>query len=1064
MLPIFLSEFDCYEQLAVKEKSLGRSKGGLIVLVNKSLLSKLVEKNEWCIWLEIKINDKVFILNFLYLNPLYNIAEYLISLSDTITDICNTYDKPKIIILGDFNARIGNSNSYDETYDNEIFDGLECSARRESLDLIYNQRGNSLVKCMETLGFIVLNGRFPNDKPAQFTFVNSQGNKSMVDQAWANTDAIEEITNIEVSDFVLSSDHLPVIISLKNSVPFKSNNKKKEKKFKNNQIKWKEDNKTKFIVEQNRAQQSFRVDNSVDCGGKKLTESIQQLARASNMLKEKPVLRQSTPWFDKTCYEFKCVVKKKFKEYKKSNYNQQNFEGYKNTKSEYNYLLKQKKKQYFEQLQTNLSNVKSSKNFWNTINQFKGKKKTPHNQISVNIWEHFLKDLYSSKHTENFEVVQHTETDLDEIITQSELDEVISKSKPNKAAGPDQISNEFYKNLNTNWKEGLLNLFNKILNEESVPKSWAEINLYLLYKKGDKNDTNNYRSISLLNNVTKLLTTILTNRLENWADKRNIFCEEQFGFRKGRGCLDAIFTLYSTVSINTRLSKRKVFATFVDFRKAFDSVCHHLLWQKLITIGLSSKLIKIFQSLYENASLQITVDGETSNPIYINRGVLQGESASPLLFNLFINDLVSYMKERNVRGVNINSEKDIALILYADDLVLLADTPGMMQKALDVLSNYCTENFLEINYEKTKTMIFSAGGKHKMTSFKIKGETIEIVNEFQYLGVTFSPKNVFLKATEKAIKKSHISLDNIVSLMSNSKLQSWKGRQNLFNSSVKASLLYASEIWSLRYLDELEKVQNRFYKRVFNWQLTTPGYIIRQETNSDPISSTVIRRTLYWWRKLRNMDQGCIQNQCYRRLLQLDLCGGTKNKFNWVSQLKEILKTIDDGNIDFNMSLSEYNIDRLVSQYTARLSLLDAEKINNSTYCPVYKLIKEDVYVSTYITKRIHFKKIKLISQLRVSGQLFTKFYCNGCIYKWDQRKICEVCNMNVAESLLHFLFECPAYSPFRKELDKYGTAPTVNTNELFCLLLSNLNNEKINVIYYYFCNSLKTRSFVLNE
>lgn len=156
-----------------------------------------------------------------------------------------------------------------------------------------------------------------------------------------------------------------------------------------------------------------------------------------------------------------------------------------------------------------------------------------------------------------------------------------SNCKNNKAPGPDQVPNEFFKALPTNWCNYLLALFNRVFEQEKVPREWAKAEMVTIYKKGDKADPSNYRGIALVNNITKIFPQTLKVRLERYLEKSGILPESQMGFRKGRGCNECIFALVSAIQLQLRLGQREVYAIFVDFRRAFDSIPHSRLWSKL---------------------------------------------------------------------------------------------------------------------------------------------------------------------------------------------------------------------------------------------------------------------------------------------------------------------------------------------------------------------------------------------------------------------------------------------------------------------------------------------------
>ena len=134
--------------MAVKDKQLGRSKGGLLIFVNKTIKGKLIDKNDWWICFELNSGKELLIIIFVYFNPTYDISVYLNGLKELIFDIYNTYSNPRIITFGDFNARIGELNSFCDKFDSSLFENTPFNAARKSLDEILNHRGNQLVSSM----------------------------------------------------------------------------------------------------------------------------------------------------------------------------------------------------------------------------------------------------------------------------------------------------------------------------------------------------------------------------------------------------------------------------------------------------------------------------------------------------------------------------------------------------------------------------------------------------------------------------------------------------------------------------------------------------------------------------------------------------------------------------------------------------------------------------------------------------------------------------------------------------------------------------------------------------
>lgn len=156
------------------------------------------------------------------------------------------------------------------------------------------------------------------------------------------------------------------------------------------------------------------------------------------------------------------------------------------------------------------------------------------------------------------------------------------------------------------------------------------------------------------------------------------------------------------VQIHKYNLNKALFAIFVGFKNAFPSVPHIILWKKLHASGISSKIINILIDFYKIANICILTKNGKSESVNVSKGVLQGETLSPLLFTLFVNDLEEFLIKEGCRGILINKIKAKFLFAYADDLVLFVDTPWKCARKLKVLSKHCEEFRLTVNTSKTK--------------------------------------------------------------------------------------------------------------------------------------------------------------------------------------------------------------------------------------------------------------------------------------------------------------------------------------------------------------------------
>jgi len=445
--------------------------------------------------------------------------------------------------------------------------------------------------------------------------------------------------------------------------------------------------------------------------------------------------------------------------------------------------------------------------------------------ISIEIFKEFFAkvfelDLEIVRNSE-FETVVSSVEDLDMDFSLIELNAAIKKISSNKAPGNDGIPNEVWKSLPEITKVELLKIYNVMFNTGEIPHNWSEIIISPLYKKADPSIPSNYRPLSLANTSLKLFTQLLANRLLNWSSKNKVISD----YKKNSGCRDHIFLLTSTIQYNFFI-KRKVYALFVDLSQAFDTVEHKRLWTKLSKLGLSSKTIRILKSIYIKASARIRTNYGMSDSFPIEKGVLQGETVSPILWNLYLEDLIHELNKSDTLPVKLVGATLHAL-LYADDIILLAYTPGELQKKIDVLSAYLTDNGLKVNLSKTKYMVFSKRKDNVKFSIRWDDKPINRVESYVYLGVPFTEQLNFEFTKNHFVKKSELALRELESLIYRSKMNDFDSILSLFYSLVRSVFSYCSPIWGVTFSDCYEKLRIQFLKNLFLLPITIPAFFFR---------------------------------------------------------------------------------------------------------------------------------------------------------------------------------------------------------------------------------------------
>ena len=270
------------------------------------------------------------------------------------------------------------------------------------------------------------------------------------------------------------------------------------------------------------------------------------------------------------------------------------------------------------------------------------------------------------------------------------------------------------------------------------PDKWKHAIVTPLPKKPNSKSVNDLRPISQLPLPSKILEKLIINRLVNYIENNNIINAAQHGFRKNHSTLTAVGEYLNMVykNYNDRVT---TFSLFLDYKKAFDTVSHPILLQKLHDIGLSDNTCNWFRSYLTNRTQAIAVNDKISKTRTITYGVPQGSTAGPILFIIYITDIVHHVG-------------NCSITLYADDAVISSTDPNALQTALNSVSQWCIQNCLTINETKTQWMYI--GPTPPPSQFHINNKLIEEVHTFKYLGVTLDNALSYYQHINKLFDKT----------------------------------------------------------------------------------------------------------------------------------------------------------------------------------------------------------------------------------------------------------------------------------------------------------------------
>ena len=254
-------------------------------------------------------------------------------------------------------------------------------------------------------------------------------------------------------------------------------------------------------------------------------------------------------------------------------------------------------------------------------------------------------------------------------------------------------------------------LFNLIFDSGIFPSNWCIGLISPIFKSGDKQDPGNYRGICVSSCLGKCFYMILNKRLTEFVLQENILHPSQIGFLSNNRTSDHIFTLRTLIDKYIHQYNTKIYTCFVDFKKAYDSIWHEGLLYRLLHYGIRGKLFKIIKNLYSKSFCAIKLDNYRTSFFEYSRGVRQGCILSPLLFNLFLNELPLSLKNDRTDPIILPNGENINTLFYADDLVFISRSKVGLQNCLEHLQSFCSTWHMEVNLKKTKIMIFQKSGR-----------------------------------------------------------------------------------------------------------------------------------------------------------------------------------------------------------------------------------------------------------------------------------------------------------------------------------------------------------------
>lgn len=465
--------------------------------------------------------------------------------------------------------------------------------------------------------------------------------------------------------------------------------------------------------------------------------------------------------------------------------------------------------------QTNLFNVNEKsnhKNFWKYI---KNIRKDQHgipplndngntvnsSQEKANVLNNKFQSVFTQENTNDIPNCNSAPypvmPDLD--ISCNGVQNLLETLDPSKACGPDNIPTRILKLCAKEIAPVLTVIFIQSLTSRRIPNDWLIANITPVFKKGDRSNANNYRPISLTSVCCKILEHIMYHHITEHLNTNNILIDEQFGFRAGHSCEAQLISVVEDIQLAMN-NTLQVDVIFIDFRKAFDTVPHCRLLNKLSHYGIQGLTYDWINNWLTQRTQCVVVNGHNSNFVQVQSGVPQGTVLGPLMFLLYINDI----------KYGISSH----LKLFADDCILYRTINNqqdhlLLQHDLNLIVEWTQTWLMQLNASKCVALTCSRLMSSSTFNYTITNHCLQHVTQHPYLGILFDSKMSFSPHINQIISKATRMLNFV--------------KRNLYRCSVETKCLayisivrplleYGSAVWDpylQKDIHSIEMVQRR---------------------------------------------------------------------------------------------------------------------------------------------------------------------------------------------------------------------------------------------------------------
>ena len=1092
-----------------KCKKAGRYSGGITVLVKSHLRGgvKVVHSTEGFLW--IRLSKTFFHLpRDLYMCggyiPPYNTSKEILAKTDYFHEFLKLTNQfmelGNVVITGDLNSRIGcTDNPTPSSANIPILEDIIpsfCSSPplpvRSSCDRTINQYGRRLGRMCGDLDLCVINGRVPGDLFGNFTCFTPRG-RSIVDLLMTDHSFFRNIQSMRVLPPEFASVHCPLSAVIR--CPFEHTQQQSDTVPLKPKLIW-DPSKRSVLREALLAPPSAVLmrnlissisgansDNSdldkcvYEFGDLLVSRAKLCMKTSGGGTKKRPrKARRGFEWYNRECSSAKRRLQNLARLLSKNPSEPYLLGKYNTTKKHYRKTVKLAKRSFEVDMIKSLEEKASNpKEFWAFLKNLGRGDSTPASP-SADEWVKHFSSLNANNPSADPRVAEfisllqkRLETSSQEsdaltaVFNDEEIAGGIKTLLDGKAVATDLISNEILKATSDIISPFLVALFNKILELETFPEDWSLGLILPLFKSGDALDVNCYRGITIISCLSKLFMLLMNNRLQLFCDKHNIIHYNQIGFRKHFRPSDHVLTVKTLIDQSIR-NGGQLHVCFVDFRKAYDTVWRDGLYHKLLSYGVHPKFVRLLRNIYGNSSLAVRSQGGRSTIFPSNVGLKQGCNLSPLLFNLFVNDLlteinVSFPHSPHLQGIPING------LMYADDLVLISETEEGLQKLLDILHNFTESWFLQVNKSKTKCMHFSRTKFSPKLQMKFGSDLLDSTDSYCYLGTTFTKNGSLNEAGSVLHDKAIKAMYGLIRKVNKHRTCTPATMFQLFEKMILPVALYNSEVWGTMCFpvnpknndffgvsskkNPVEDVQIKFCKRTLGVRDYATNWAVLTECGRLPTMTHVIRRMISFWYHVSSSPSPIL-----RAALESNVSLSSMGVRSWFSYVERCLKFLKLEHIIYTSDPNEVRLQvgrvkKLVNQLAMRHWTETQRKVTAvGSKLDLFCKIKPSFGIPPYLSTSMSSNLKSAISKFRTSSH---NLPVETLRYLGLQRshRMCPFCSTGVGNEI-HYLTECdyPYFLDLRSKFyasvrDVYPNLENFDRTDQVVSLLSS-NNPKV--------------------